>query len=150
MEKKKKMWRKLRGPTASVWLLSTSARRKCPADGSREHVASLQGLYHRKGVHDLGSYKLRPGDFQAVIVRKRFHKGDYYVSILSLLGPRQLHSHPFQVPQAEVACVSSFGAGPPLLQEPLKFAAVSTPRGWQLLSACEGEEGTEDRRSKRP
>lgn len=58
-------------------------------------MASLQGLCHRKGVHDLGSYKLRPGDFQAVIVRKRFHKGGYYVSILSLLGPKAAPLPPF-------------------------------------------------------
>lgn len=62
--------------------------------------ASLQGLRPRKGVHDLGSCKLRPGDLQAFFVRKRFHKGGYYVSILSLSSaPGQLHSHPFQALQ---------------------------------------------------
>lgn len=112
--------------------------------------ASLQGLCHRKGVHDLGSCKLRPGDLQAGFVRKRFHKGGYYVSILSLLGPRAAPLPPFPGSPAGAVQVSSFGAGPPLLLEPLMFAAVSTHQEWQLLSACGGEEGKEDRRSKRP
>lgn len=90
-----KLRRKLRGPAASARLLSTSARRNCPAGGSRKRRTSLRGLRHRKGVRDLGSCKLRPGDFQAVFVRKRFHKGGYYVSSLSLLGPRAAPPPPF-------------------------------------------------------
>lgn len=44
------------GPGQSVWLPATAARGKCPVDGSREHIASLQRLHHDgKGAHDLGS-----------------------------------------------------------------------------------------------
>lgn len=153
MEKKKKNVEEVASGRA-VSLASLRICKKCPAGGSRERMSGLRGMRHLKGVRDLGSCKLRPGDFQAVVVRKRFHKGSYNVSILSpppLLGPRAAPLPPFPGSPAAVAVrISFFWAGPPLLPEPLKFAAVSTRQGWQLLSACEGEEGTEDRRWKRP
>lgn len=67
----------------AVSLASLRICKKCPAGGSRERMSGLRGMRHLKGVRDLGSCKLRPGDFQAVVVRKRFHKGSYNVSILS-------------------------------------------------------------------
>lgn len=116
--------------------------------------ASYEGLRHRKNVHDLGSCKLRPGDFQAVFVRKRFHRAGNYVSILSLLGPRAAPLPPFPGSPARAVSVRRFflwvratltaGREEAGGMGGATYAAVSTHQEWQLLSACGEEEGRED------
>lgn len=130
----------------AVSLASLRICKKCPAGGSRERMSGLRGMRHLKGVRDLGSCKLRPGDFQAVVVRKRFHKGSYNVSILSprplSWAPGQLHSHPFQAPPPlwQYAFLS-FGQGHPYCPSHLSLQLSALAKGGSCCQHVKGRRG---------